>query len=501
VFVGAAAVSVTGAAPGTVSVGAARVTPAGVLAGGGWRGRVIGVPGRGSVNVAGIVYAVSCGAAGSCAAGGSYEDPRNYVEAREQGFVVSQKHGVWGKAIEVPGLGALNSGLARVGSVSCAAAGSCAAGGYYDDASGNSHGFVVSQQHGVWGKAVRMPGAALSPATGNSEVTSVSCGAPGSCAAAGDYTDRRNREQGFVASEKHEVWGKAIEVPGLGALNAGYAEVTSVSCAPEGSCAAGGDYQDASEYSQGFVVSEKHGVWGKAIEVPGLGALNTGTIGGVVGTESVSCAPAGSCAASGDYTDRRNREQGFVVSQQHGVWGKAIEVPGLGALNTGGSVEVPSVSCGPAGSCVAGGYYASARRRPGFVVSERNGGWGKAITMPGSGISAAVASVSCGPAGYCAAGGYAAASASDVYGFVVSERNGVWGKPVRIVVPVRLPGTPHARVIAAARPLRGSAPRVPRAARALAVGLLSAVADRRARAAWGCGAEDRGTALGWRSMT
>src|SRR5260221_10009401 len=35
----------------------------------------------------------------------------------------------------------------------------------------------------------------------------------------------------------------------------------------------------------------------------------------------------------------------------------AIEVPGLGALNTGGDVEDVSVACGSAGSCGAGGGY------------------------------------------------------------------------------------------------------------------------------------------------
>ena len=51
-------------------------------------------------------------------------------------------------------------------------------------------------------------------------------------------------------------WGTAIEVPGLGALNAGgAAEVLSVSCASAGSCAAGGAYSDGPRDSQGFVVS------------------------------------------------------------------------------------------------------------------------------------------------------------------------------------------------------------------------------------------------------
>jgi len=91
-------------------------------------------------------------------------------------------------------------------------------------------------------------------------------------------------------------WGRAIEVPGLGALNKGrIAGVSSVSCGSAGNCAAGGSYQDSHGHSQGFVVSERHGVWGRAIEVPGLGALNKGD----AGVSSVSCASAGNCAAGG----------------------------------------------------------------------------------------------------------------------------------------------------------------------------------------------------------
>jgi len=39
-----------------------------------------------------------------------------------------------------------------------------------------------------------------------------------------------------------------------------------------------------------------------------------------------------------------------------GSWGKAVEVPGLAALNTGGDAAVTSVSCPSAGDCAAGGY-------------------------------------------------------------------------------------------------------------------------------------------------
>src|SRR5260221_2353438 len=157
-----------------------------------------------------------------------------------------------------------------------------------------------------------------------------------------------------VAVTQAGTWGKAIEVPGLAALNQGGAQVLSVSCPAAGNCAAGGFYLDSSQHGQGFVVSERNGAWGKAIEVPGLGALNKG---GNAQVRSVSCPSAGNCAAGGFYLDSSQHGQGFVVSERNGTWGKAIEVPGLGALNKGGDAQVRSVSCPSAGDCAAGRVY------------------------------------------------------------------------------------------------------------------------------------------------
>jgi hypothetical protein len=91
------------------------------------------------------------------------------------------------------------------------------------------------------------------------------------------------------------------------------ADVVSVSCASVGSCAAGGYYFDGSRHYQVFVASEDNGVWGTAIEVPGLAALDMGRQATLFPT--VSCAPAGTCAAGGYYTDRSHHTRGFVVTQ------------------------------------------------------------------------------------------------------------------------------------------------------------------------------------------
>jgi len=338
-------------------------------------GQAIQVPGlaalseRESAGVPAGVSSVSCASAGNCAAGGSYQDGGG----RQQGFVVSETNGAWGQAIEVPGLAALNAGgnagvgsvscasggNCAAGAVSCASAGNCAAGGSYQDSSGRQRGFVVSERNGAWGQAIEVPGLAALSKGGSADVpvgvSSLSCASAGNCAAGGDYADGGGRQQGFVVSETNGAWDRAIQVPGLRALGQN-ARVSSLSCASPGNCAAGGDYgwDSGSPYPWGFVVSEKNGAWGRAINVPGLGALNNGRYADV---NSVSCAPQGNCAAGGDYEDMPNGSQGFVVSEKNGAWGRAINVPGLGALNKGGGAEVSSVSCAPQGSCTAGGFY------------------------------------------------------------------------------------------------------------------------------------------------
>ena len=207
-----------------------------------------------------------------------------------------------------------------------------------------------------------------------------------------------------MASETSGTWGKAKEVPGTAALNTGGgAAVESVSCASAGNCAAGGFYTDSSGHDQAFVVNEVSGIWRPAEEVPG-----TATI-----TNSVSCASPGNCSAGGVYIDSSRNGQAFVVNEVSGIWRTATEVPGTPTLNKGGRAQVLSVSCTSAGNCSAGGLYTdSSALQQAFVVNEVSGIWRTAKEVPGTatlntGGDAAVESVSCAAASSCsAAGGY-----------------------------------------------------------------------------------------------
>jgi hypothetical protein len=210
------------------------------------------------------ITSVSCGSAGNCTAGG-YGGTGQLPEA----IVVSQVNGTWGTPVQVPGTAALavdSSGDARVNTVSCSSAGNCSAGGYYYDGSGDQQAFVVSQVDGSWGMAIEVPGTAalnapISGAYSEAGIVSVSCASAGNCSAGGYYEGFGERV--FVVSQVNGTWGTAIELPGVAALSAYDTQISSVSCASAGNCTVGGVYNT----TQGFVLSQVNGTWGAAEEV------------------------------------------------------------------------------------------------------------------------------------------------------------------------------------------------------------------------------------------
>jgi hypothetical protein len=155
--------------------------------GGTW-GTAQEVPGIAALNTGGQarITSVSCGAAGDCSAGGWYR----HDEGLEL-FVDSETDGTWGTAEEVPG-----TGEGEFNQVSCGAPGNCSAGGANRNGSSDP-AFVVSETDGTWGTATGVSGL-------NSEFTavnSVSCAAAGTCTAGGSYDDASGYLQAFVVSE------------------------------------------------------------------------------------------------------------------------------------------------------------------------------------------------------------------------------------------------------------------------------------------------------------
>jgi hypothetical protein len=233
----------------------------------------------------------------------------------------------------------------------------------------------VTSSRGTWGSAEQLPGfAALNAGPGaiGTGISSLACPSAGNCSAAGSYEDAADNLQVFIASEQRGRWRNATEIRGTAALNTGgIAYVNQVSCASAGNCSAGGLYAPATSDRQAFLVTEHHGTWGKAEEVPGTARLNTGNIAAVL---VVSCGSPGNCSAGGSYTRHAKvnpPQEVFAVTERNGVWGKAEEVPGTAELNSGGDAGVFAMFCGPGGQCAAGGEYEPGQQRfQAFLVSR-----------------------------------------------------------------------------------------------------------------------------------
>jgi hypothetical protein len=374
---------------------------------------------------------LSCTSAGNCAAGGYYMDV-----AGTEAFVADEKDGIWDTGHEVPGtdfLAAANQAYVRA--VSCASDGNCAAGGSYRDTALHDHAYVVDETAGAWGTAVELPGIAALEAGdgGGSAVSSVSCGAPGDCAAVGTYWTTPGAFRAFVADETNGSWQRAEEVPGSAPAGIyDLAQLLSVSCPAAGECAAGGYYNDADGALLPLLADEHAGTWVKAQVLPGT----TGT------TEahalSVSCASPGNCAAGGyfytdHYTGRIHDQQAMVITETGGTWGAITELPGTDALNAGGEAHVNSVSCAPDASCAAGGYYTDAANHLQAFTASTGEPTTTAITVSTPAVTfgneqAATVSVSVGAQGV------------PVTGSVTVTVTSAWG-PVCVITLVNGAGT------------------------------------------------------------
>ena len=383
------------------------------------------------------VNSVSCASAGACAAGGYYAINGN---GTWRAFVASEAHGHWAKAITVPGLSDLHVGeFAEVSSVSCTSPGNCSAGG---DLIGGVDGqsvqgpLLVTEVRGHWRHAITVPGLTAIGAD-EAAVTSVSCAAPGDCAAGGFFIDAHSHFQGFVVNQRLGHWGKAIEVPGLGGLNVGGGGwITSLSCSARGDCAAGGLYSSDSTHVQAFVVSEVNGHWRHAEKVPGTGSLNAG---GEAMVASVSCPESGRCSAGGIYKNSAGTFGVFVSRQSRTGWGDAARIPGLGRLAVFPAnsffidANFLSLSCPAPGKCaLAESDQLSSNSDHAFVASEAHGAWTRAIRVAAAAPSVAVFAISCAAPGDCAVGGFIGSrsrpGAIRYRAFVLDQVDGRWGR-------------------------------------------------------------------------
>jgi hypothetical protein len=403
--------SLAGHALATASPAAASAAPASsAVAGRSW-GTAEEVPGMATLNTGGDAQltVVSCSQPGDCSGGGFYLDTGGSSYA----FVVSEVNGSWGTPQEVPGVAALSTGdSAAVTAISCTGPGDCSAGGSYATLSGPvDQVFVVTETDGAWGTALQAATPAAFSAD-NAQLSSLSCGAPGDCSAAVNYSGSDDESQVSVVDQTDGTWSVSQQPSGLALLGPDGSSGTSVSCTAPGECTLTGDYWPEAAQQDAFVADETDGTWGTAQPLAGFPA------GYDSGTSAVSCTAPGDCTAAGGYGPVGGAEQAFVAAEASGTWSSIAALPG-----SQGS-EVDQLSCSAIGYCVA------ADKQAAVLWEETDGAWADGFEVPGLGTlgdTAVLNSVSCDAPGDCSAGGgYTTAGGSDE-AFVVDESGGTWG--------------------------------------------------------------------------
>ncbi len=256
-------------------------------------------------------FDLSCPDAGDCAAVGFFG-----TESDQEGLLESETGGSWSaSAVDLSNLSpATGNPQVMVSAVSCPAAGSCTAVGTYENTAGAYAGFAVSESGGRWqATALTLPSDASTTADGLGDpiqndlfLNGVSCSSAGNCTVVGSYdASSANNVEPFALTETGGSWSSpatTITLPSGEDPPAGDpgAALDSVTCQSAGDCVAAGTYATASGDNVVLVARQSAGAWttaGADLASPYDPALAN------MYWASVACAPGGYCATGGYVAD------------------------------------------------------------------------------------------------------------------------------------------------------------------------------------------------------
>ena len=310
----------------------------------------IPIPGLAALDVGrdSMASVTSCTSAGNCSAMGTYRDAQSSFRV----WVADQIGGTWGDARDVAGF----SGAAFPTSMSCGADGDCVAIGTMT--AGSNDGFIIERTGGVWGTPLFV--STMLPLGLENQLVAVSCPSPAFCLTGG-YVSAPTTA--MVMTRIDGVWSGPAPVPGLAAVTAGGASVlTSLSCGAPGSCAATG-WGFTSGGRTTWVADLTDGSWNDAHELPGVTELGVDDR----YPTAVACGASGVCVLTGSFDVGTNLPDAFFASRIDGVWSRASVVPPLRPESGAPGDSSSSAACTSI-SCSIGGTYNNAGVEIGWVM-------------------------------------------------------------------------------------------------------------------------------------
>lgn len=217
---------------------------------------------------------LACVATGSCAVAGDYQDGRN--NSLGLLLSTSSGVWTPATAATLPANAApptsYNAQTTVLGALSCAALGDCAAVGSYTDNEGNTQALLLDEAAGSWqaGHEVHLPSNAVTGATHQTAgLDAVSCPAAGTCLAGGFYTDTAQSDDSLLVSETGGSWsaGSEVRLP-RGAGHTQYSAVDGLNCNGVGNCTVIGTYNDHHGDTLAYAISQSKGAFGHATALP-----------------------------------------------------------------------------------------------------------------------------------------------------------------------------------------------------------------------------------------
>jgi len=357
-----------------------------------------------------VLHGVSCPTGSRCVAVG--QDLGNYVGANGT-IEISDTGAGWTPApTPVPSPPPAH-GADTLGSVSCWAPGTCAAVGDYESSQGTLP-LVETEAGSAWQPAasVALPAGATFTAA---VLNGVSCTSSGTCLAVGQYQEGIISGHAVVVLSTGGHWAagaQALEVQLPNASDSGPV-LNAVSCAGTG-CLAVGEYSKSFYVKPGMAVAESGGHLQPAVQVKAP-ATDPNFIETTL--SGVSCTGPATCAIAGTYRDPKTGEgSAMVASEVDGAWKPSVQIE-LPANEADDQISsLVGIWCYNVGgqlpelgaNCVAVGSYtdSTGTTRP-MYVDESDGHWAQAVEVgvPAGDGGATLNGVACSPGGVCAAVG------------------------------------------------------------------------------------------------
>jgi hypothetical protein len=358
---------------------------------------------------------LACPRTGSCVAVGSYGD----TGRKSHGLIETLAAGTW-SAMEAPAPS--NAGSDPAGptlrSLACTGVGSCVAVGFYVDLSGSPEGLIDTLANGTWsaGEAPIPSGAGTTP---NLELNAIACPGAGTCVAVGVYQDSSSGMESLFETMASGTWiATRAPLPSNASSVSPGGHLDQVACGATGSCAALGGYSDASLTPSGVIETLANGTW-SAIEAP----LPGNASGESSQLNAVGCHGAGSCVAVGEYNDKSGKVQSRIDTLANGTW-TAMEAPLPSNGSASSQPALFAVTCPGSGSCVAvGDYYAATTgRSAGFIEILANATWtATEAPAPASATFVRLAAIGCaGGVGSCLFAGSYSDTTGNGLGLIVT---------------------------------------------------------------------------------